>query len=33
MMKAAIFQGKGKVEVGEWPDPQMKEPTEHTCLS
>lgn len=27
-MKAAIFQGKGKVEVGEWPDPMLKEPTD-----
>lgn len=27
-MKAAIFQGKGKVEVGELPDPTMKEPTD-----
>jgi threonine dehydrogenase-like Zn-dependent dehydrogenase len=27
-MKAAIFKGKGKVEVGEWPDPMIKEPTD-----
>ncbi len=27
-MKAAIFKGKGKVEVGERPDPMMKEPTD-----
>ena len=27
-MKAAIFQGPGKVEVGQWPDPTIKEPTD-----
>jgi hypothetical protein len=27
IMKAAIFKGKGKVEVGELPDPMIKEPT------
>jgi threonine dehydrogenase-like Zn-dependent dehydrogenase len=27
-MKAAIFQGPWKVEVGEWPDPTIKEPTD-----
>lgn len=27
-MKAAIFRGKGKVEVGERPDPTIKEPTD-----
>ena len=32
MMKAAIFKGKGKVEVGEWPDPVMKEPTDATIV-
>lgn len=27
-MKAAIFQGKGKVELGERPDPKIQEPTD-----
>lgn len=27
-MKAAIFQGKGRVEVGERPDPTIREPTD-----
>jgi threonine dehydrogenase-like Zn-dependent dehydrogenase len=27
-MKAAIFKGKGKIEIGQLPDPQMKEPTD-----
>jgi threonine dehydrogenase-like Zn-dependent dehydrogenase len=27
-MKAAIFKGKGKVELGERPDPKIKEPTD-----
>src|SRR5437667_5738689 len=28
MMKAAIFQGKGAIELGERPDPTIKEPTD-----
>jgi threonine dehydrogenase-like Zn-dependent dehydrogenase len=27
-MKAAIFQGKGAIELGERPDPTIKEPTD-----
>jgi threonine dehydrogenase-like Zn-dependent dehydrogenase len=27
-MKAAIFQGKGKVEIGERPDPKVQDPTD-----
>jgi threonine dehydrogenase-like Zn-dependent dehydrogenase len=27
-MKAAIFQGKGKVEIGKRPDPILVEPTD-----
>jgi threonine dehydrogenase-like Zn-dependent dehydrogenase len=27
-MKAAIFNGKGKIELGERPDPIMQEPTD-----
>src|SRR5437588_628843 len=28
MMKAAIFKGKGAIELGERPDPTIKEPTD-----
>jgi alcohol dehydrogenase len=28
MMKAAIFQGKGAIALGERPDPTIKEPTD-----
>ena len=27
-MKAAIFNGKGKIELGERPDPKIQEPTD-----
>ncbi len=27
-MKAAIFKGKGDIELGERPDPTIKEPTD-----
>jgi alcohol dehydrogenase len=27
-MKAAIFQGKGNVELGERPDPKIQNPTD-----
>jgi threonine dehydrogenase-like Zn-dependent dehydrogenase len=27
-MKAAIFNGKGKIELGERPDPTIQEPTD-----
>lgn len=27
-MKAALFKGKGKIEVGERPDPKLQESTD-----